>query len=416
MLNHGSFGACPRAILELQHQFQAELEARPIDFFTRRMQPLLDESRGALAELIGADPADLVFVSNVTAAANAVLRSLHFRPGDEILVTDHDYNAVRNVVRYVAEREGAKIVVASIPLPVDSSEQIVNAVLAAVTDRTRLAVLDHVTSPTALIFPVGELVRRLAERGVDAFVDGAHAPGMIPLDVRRIGAAYYGGNCHKWICAPKGAGFLWVRPDRQEGIQPPVISHGYNTPRAGRSRFQDAFDWPATTDPTPWFCVGRAIRFLHELPISHCSPPRTVALGKGTVPFSSNENWDSPPLTAGPSPGLNALMQRNHDLAMWARRMLRERLGLEPIGPEDMLGSMAAMRLPDDPQAVSPLDPATTPGPTHCLTIVLRDRHGIEVPVYHWPAAPRKILRISAQAYNSPDQYERLAEVLKPLL
>jgi isopenicillin-N epimerase len=430
MLNHGSFGSCPRPILELQQRFRAEMEARPVDFLTRRMPSLLDDSRATLAELIGADQADVVFVSNVTAAANAVLRSLRFRPGDELLVTNHDYNAVRNVVRYVAEREGAKIVVAPVPLPLDSPEQIVGAVLSCATDRTRLALLDHVTSPTALVFPIEELVRRLAERGVDTLVDGAHAPGMVPLDVRRIGAAYYGGNCHKWTCAPKGAGFLYVRPDRQEGIQPPVISHGYNTRRVGRSAFQDAFDWPGTIDPTAWFCVGPAIRWLDGL---FRDPPLPLGEGRGEgeslQSSASMEETRPTALTPCPSPkgrgetggagrfpGLDALMRRNHAQAVWARRVLCERLGLSPLCPERMLGSLAAVRLPDDPAGLIPVEDANNLGSLHCLTIVLRDRFSIEVPVFYWPAAPQKLLRISAQAYNAPEQYERLADVLAELL
>jgi isopenicillin-N epimerase len=205
MLNHGAFGACPRAVLELQQRLRAEMEQEPVGFFLRRMQPLLDESRRTLAALVGADPADLVFVRNATTGVNSVLRSLRFQPGDELLVTDHSYNACRNAVRFVAQRAGAQVVVAALPLPVESPRQIVDTVIARVTGRTRLAVIDHVTSPTAVVFPIEELVRQLRERNVDTLVDGAHAPGMIPLDLGRIGAAYYAGNCHKWLCAPKGS-------------------------------------------------------------------------------------------------------------------------------------------------------------------------------------------------------------------
>ncbi len=207
----------------------------------------------------------MVFVSNVTAAVNCVLRGLPLRSGDELLLTDHGYNACRNVADYVAGRAAARVVVASIPLPIQSPRQVVEAVLARVTDRTRLALLDHVTSPTAVVFPIAELVEELGRRGVDTLVDGAHAPGMLPLDLRRIGAAYYAGNCHKWLCAPKGAGFLHVRGDRRESLHPNVISHGYNVCTPGRSRFHDLFDWVGTIDPTPWMCVGEAIRYLGTL-------------------------------------------------------------------------------------------------------------------------------------------------------
>jgi isopenicillin-N epimerase len=381
MLNHGSFGACPSPILQRQAELRQQMETAPGAFLLRRLPELLDPSRRCLAALVGADPRNLVFVFNATAGVNAVLRSLRFRPGDELLVTNHGYNASSNVVRYVAQREGATLAVAKVPLPIASPGQVVEAVLARATGRTRLAVLDHVTSPTAVVFPVEELVRELARRGVDTLVDGAHAPGMVPLGLERLGAAYYVGNAHKWLCAPKGAGFLYVRPDRQEGLQPPVISHGYNQSRPGYSRFQDGFDWQGTADPTPWLCVGEAIGFL-------------AALLPG---------------------GFEGLMQRNHELAITARRMLCERLPLAPVCPEEMLGSMAAMTLPlEAGEGLAADTTATVPVPR--LGRQLLERCGIEVPVYYWPAAPQAILRISAQAYNSLAQYVRLADALEGLL
>ncbi|MCC6124985.1 MAG: aminotransferase class V-fold PLP-dependent enzyme [Pirellulales bacterium] len=405
-LNHGSFGACPLPVLEYQRQLKAELERESMEFLLRKSQPLIDRSRQVLCELVGADPTDLVFVGNATAGVNAVLRSLKFQPGDEILATAHDYNACRNAANYVAERAGAKVVEVPLPLPIDSPEQVVDAVLARVAPRTKLVMLDHITSPTAIVFPVAEIVRRLAERNIDVLIDGAHAPGMVPLDLRRLGAAYYTGNCHKWLCAPKGAGFLYVRRDRQQKIVPPVIGHGYNKARPGYTRFQDLFDWPGTFDPTPWICVGRSIEFLSGL-------------------------MDG---------GLSALMRRNNELAIWARRMLLERLcrtGFQPVNrgadcqsaqksrqvenlsyeaknpicPESMLGSMAAVILPFD--IGNRLDETTSPTPTHWLFNELRKMHGIEAVFYHFPTPPQGILRISAQAYNAPEQYERLAEALK---
>lgn len=381
MLNHGSFGACPRPVLELQNRLRERMERRPVPFLVRDMQPLLDESRNALSTLLGGKPQNMVFVSNVTAGVNAVLRSLRFAPGDELLVTDHGYNACSNVVRYVAQREGATVVVANIPTPVASPDQVVQAVLARATSRTRLAILDHITSPTAIIFPIEQLVRRLAERGIDTLVDGAHTPGMVPLDLERLGAAYYSGNCHKWLCTPKGAGFLYVRPDRQEGIQPPVISHGYNQPRVGYSPFQDYFDWPGTIDPTPWLCVSESIRFVSNL-----------------VPG-----------------GIEGLMRRNREQVIAARRMLCRRLPLTPVCPESMLGSMSAFHLPEVPAATAVADPAA-PVPLPRLGRVLGERFAIELPVFYWPAQPKVILRISAQVYNTSEEYERLGDALTELL
>jgi isopenicillin-N epimerase len=381
MLNHGSFGACPRPVLRRQAALRRQMEARPVRFLVQQMQPLVDRSRRALAETVGAEPENLVFVTNATAGVNAVLRSLRFQPGDELLLTNHGYNACNNVVRYVAQRQGATVAVAEIPIPFQSPEEITAALLAAATPRTRLVIVDHITSPTAAVFPIAEIVRQLDQRGVDCLVDGAHGPGMVPLDLKRLGAAYYTGNCHKWLCAPKGAGFLYVRPDRQEAIQPPVISHGYNQPRPGYSRMQDAFDWQGTFDPSPWLCVDRAISFL-----------------SGLVPG-----------------GLDGLIERNHQLAVAAQRMLCGRLPLRPVCAEGLLGSMAAFLLPDGAPGTAIADRgATVPLPQ--LNNRLADDFAIEVPVYYFPAPPQTVIRISAQAYNSMEQYQRLADVLEGIL
>src|SRR3989442_7514166 len=193
------------------------------------------------------------------------MRSRAFAPGDELLLTDHAYNACRNTIDFVAERSGARVVTVTLPFPVASPDAVLEAVLARVTPRTRLALLDHVTSPTGLVWPIERLIAALAERGIDVLVDGAHAPGMVPLDLSTLGATYYSGNCHKWICAPKGSAFLWVRRDRQAQVHPVTISHGANAVRAGRSRFRLEFDWTGTCDPTAWMSVPTAIDYVGSL-------------------------------------------------------------------------------------------------------------------------------------------------------
>jgi len=261
-LNHGSFGACPRPVLDVQQAWRDQLEAEPVRFLGRELNGRLATVREALGEFVGADPDDLALVTNATGGANAVIRSLRFEADDEIVTTDHEYNAILNVLRYVAERDGARVVVVGLPFPAISPDDVVERFMAAVTERTRLAVISHVTSPTALILPVERIVPELADRGIDTLVDGAHAPGMVALDLDALGAAYYTANLHKWVCAPKGSAFLHVRRDRQAGVRPGTISHGLNAPTDERSRFRLEFDWQGTLDPTPWLAVPAAIDFI----------------------------------------------------------------------------------------------------------------------------------------------------------
>ncbi|MBI3180859.1 MAG: aminotransferase class V-fold PLP-dependent enzyme [Myxococcales bacterium] len=373
-LNHGSFGACPVAVLEAQARFRERMEAEPVRFFVRELEPLWDRARAEVAAFLDCSPEDLAFVPNATAGVNAVLRSLSLSPGDELLVTDHAYNACRNALEHAASGAGARVAVAKVPWPVTSPAAVVRAVLAAVTERTRLALIDHVTSPTGLVLPAAELVSALSARGVDSLVDGAHAPGMLPLSVRAVGAAYYAGNFHKWVCAPKGAGFLHVRPDKQEAIRPLAISHGASSPRRDRSRFQLEFDWTGTDDPSAYLCVPEALSFMGAL-----------------LPG-----------------GWPEVMRRNRELALEARALLAKALGVSLPCPEEMVGSLAALPLPD-----GSTEPPATPLYSDPLQDALWERHGIEVPVVPWPAPPKRLLRIAAQLYNSIGQYERLARALE---
>jgi isopenicillin-N epimerase len=370
-LNHGSFGACPTEVLRHQATLRAEMETEPVRFLSRELDDRLDAARAALAAFVGSDPDDLAFVTNATSGVNAVLRSRVFAAGDELLTTDHAYNACRNTLNFVAERAGARVVVATVPFPVTSPDEVVDAVLAKVTRRTRLALLDHVTSPTALILPVERLIAELVARGVDVLIDGAHAPGMLPLNLATLGATYYSGNCHKWLCAPKGSAFLWTRRDRQPDVRPLTISHGANAVRPGRSRFRLEFDWTGTSDPTAWLTVPKALEYLGTL-----------------VPG-----------------GWPALMARNRALALDARRLLCVAAGTPPPCPDDMIGSLASVRLPDGSTEVG----WRRPDP---LQQRLFEDWRIEVPVMSWPAAPRRLVRISAQLYNRPEHYERLALAL----
>ena len=267
-LNHGSYGACPEPVLAEQRAWRDRMEAEPVQFLARELEGLLDEARLEVARFLGADAAGLAFVPNATSGVNAVLGSLRFSPGDEVLATDHEYNACLNALRRAAARDGASVAIAAVPFPIGDPGDAVEAVLAAVTPRTRFALISHVTSPTALILPIEELVRELAVRGIGVLVDGAHAPGMVPLaidDLARAGMDWYTGNGHKWLCGPKGSGFLWTREERRATTHPVVTSHGANDRRTDRSRYRMEFDWTGTADPTAYLTLPAAIRFMASL-------------------------------------------------------------------------------------------------------------------------------------------------------
>ena len=375
-LNHGSFGACPLPVQEAQQRLRKQLEREPVRFFMREYEDLLDNARRQLSAFVGADSSELAFIPNATTGVNAVLRSLQFESGDELLTTDHEYNACRNALDFIAERTGARVVVAKIPFPIDSPDQVVTAVMEGVSPRTRLALLDHVTSQTALVLPIQQLAHQLVERGVDTLIDGAHAPGMVSLNLPELGATYYTGNCHKWLCAPKGAAFLYVKHDKQSLIRPLTISHGANSPRTERSRFQLEFDWTGTDDPTAYLCVPEAIRFMGSL-----------------LPG-----------------GWRELMARNRDMALAARQLLCQALGVPVPCPPEMIGSMAVVPLPE--KAPGMVETRIIPS----LQDALFELFAIEVPVIPRLGLPKQLVRISAQLYNTLDQYEYLASALAQLI
>lgn len=374
-LNHGSFGACPRVVLEEQSRLRAQMEREPVRFFVRELPALLLRTREALGELLGASPEDLALVPNATYGVNTVLASLDFAPGDEVVVTDHEYNACRNVVAARAARTGARVVVAPVPFPIDRPEQVVEAIVGALSPRTKLVLIDHVTSQTGLVFPVDRVIAEAAARGIDVLVDGAHAPGMLPLDLTALGAAYYTGNLHKWLCAPKGAAFLHVRRDRQAGLRPLAVSHGANAPLGESSRFRVEADWTGTDDPT-----------------AHLAIPCAIATLSSLLPG-----------------GLDAVRAANKGLVLRARALLCEALRVAPPCPETMIGSLATVPLPDGD--------GPPKGPLH--VDALQDRlwfeHQIEVPIIPFPAPPKRLVRVAAQLYNRESDYARLVDALGAL-
>ena len=372
-LNHGSFGATPRLVLERQHRLRLELEADPTGFFLRRLPALLERTLETLAAFVGARPEDLALVPNATTGVNTVLRSVELADGDEVLLTDHEYPACRNAVFDRCRAAGARPVVARLPFPIDSEDEAVAAVVAGLGERTRLLLIDHVTSPSGLVLPVARIAQEARSRGVAVLVDGAHAPGMVALDVATLGVDWYAGNCHKWLCSPKGAGFLWVRPELRERLRPLVVSHGAT---ATEDRFRREFDWTGTFDPTAWLAVPAAIEVMGAL---------------------LDGGWP-------------AVRRANRVLAETARSLLCAGLGIAEPAPASMLGSLAAVPLPPgDGRTVPPFgfDPVQD---------TLFERFRIEAPVITWLPDPPRVLRISAQLYNSLDQYRHLAAALDELL
>ena len=347
-LNHGSFGACPIPVQKRQQELRDSLERDPVRFLARDLEYLLDEARRELASFVGAAPDGLAFVSNVTAGINAVLRSLRFSPGDQLVTTSHEYNASRNALsEFVAHLWAAEVVVADIPFPISSDEQVVDAIAGCLTSRTKLVLVDHVTSQTALVLPIARIVTAMESRGIEVLVDGAHAPGMVPINLEALGASYYAANLHKWVCAPKGSGFLYVRQDKRGKVRPTSISHGANSPRTDRSRYLIEFDWTGTGDPTPWLTVPEALRFVGSL--------------------------------AG---GWDGVRHANHALALTARDRICAALEIEKPAPDDMIGSMTSIPLPHGTKSPAPplyIDP---------LQERLLSEFSIEVPVFPFPRDP----------------------------
>jgi isopenicillin-N epimerase len=373
-LNHGSFGACPKVILELQTKLRYEMEREPVMWIGRELEGRLDSVRERLGAFLGADADDLAFVNNASMGVSTVLRSLDLKPNDELVTTNHVYGSCKNALYEVAEPRGARVVIAEVPFPITSSDVVVERVLSALTPRTKLILIDHITSATGLIFPVEQIVREAEARGIDVLIDGAHAPGMIELDLRSLNAAYYTGNCHKWLCTPKGSAVLHVRKDRQAKVRSMVVSHGARSPRQDRSRFRLDFDFPGTDDFTPFLCVPAGIDFL-----------------SGLYPG-----------------GLEQLRRENKAKVLAGREILLAKLGIDKPAPDAMIGSLVSMPLPDSNERPK----------RRIYHDVEQERlfeeKKIEVMIFPYPTPPKRLLRIAAQAYNSVEEYQKLAAELRP--
>jgi isopenicillin-N epimerase len=365
MLNHGSFGAMPRVVFEEHTAWRTRIENDPVEILGRQSPKLIDIAKSAVGDWLGMNPADFGLVTNATEGINCVLRSRPFTSGEELLTTNHVYNAVRQAMKYVAQRSGGGYREIDIPTPIESADAILRTIVSALSPRTRLLVIDHVTSPTAIVFPVAEIISACASRNVDVLIDGAHAPGMLDLNIAELGAAYYSGNLHKWAFAPKGCAFVWVRPDRQRDFHPTIISHNLG------KGLPAEFVWQGTRDFAAWFTIPRAIQFMADL-------------------------------------GWEIIFSHNHQMAVWVNQMLCESWQTASLSPLDgsMLGSMATVPLPP------PLDELTD-SQLGVLQSRLHDQYKIEVPLFRWQ---EKIhARPCCQIYNTQDDFDRLAKTIKTI-
>jgi isopenicillin-N epimerase len=363
-LNHGSFGATPRSVFEKYQAFQLELEREPVEFLGRRFNDLMRAAREPLAAYLNAAPDEIVYVPNATTGLNVVARSLDLKPGDEILSTNHEYGALDRTWRFLCGKTGATYINHTLPDPLESREQVVESLWSRVTDRTRVIFLSHITSPTALLFPVEEICARARSAGILTMIDGAHAPGQIPLDLKLIDADFYSGNCHKWMCAPKGSAFLYARKDKQSLVEPLIVSWGYESEMPSDSKFIDQHEWLGTRDYAPYLATPAAIEFMAQY------------------------DWSSV----------------QHDcrlLAREAQRRITDFSGGDPLTTKAYPNDLQMLTAP-----LPPCDPVVTQRR-------LFAEHHIEIPFIAW--GNRQWIRVSIQAYNSPDDVDRLIGALRDI-
>lgn len=372
-LNHGSFGACPGEVNGYRSCLLDRLETQPVDFILREYMPQIPEILEKLENFTGASPGSIVLVTNVTTGINTVLSNLSINPGDELITTGQEYFSSANILRTNAAKYDAKYVEVPIENPVSSSDQIIDSILSAVTPRTVLVLIDHISSPTGMIYPVREIVHTFDQLGIDVLVDGAHGPGMLPLNLDELGAAYYTGNCHKWMCAPKTSALLYVRSDKQRNFRPAVMSHVASEFDIEMSDFQIEFFWNGTIDPTPRMSIPFTIDFMESI---HPG-------------------------------GWTGIMNENHEKVIRAERLICERMGIEPSCPESMIGSMAAVSLPWR----SPSDLPPPEGIDPLQNWLLHEKQ-IEILVTFTTIPYSRFLRLSAQLYNSDAEFEYLCRSL----
>jgi isopenicillin-N epimerase len=370
-LNNGSYGVTPAVVGAAQRELQRRLEADPVRFFKSDLECYADDTRQALAKFVNVRAQDLALVSNGTFAVATVLNNLDLSPGDEILITDHEYMATMNELGKVCRATGARVVVAKVPFPEVTPEAVVESVVGAMTDRTKLVMVSHIASASAIIMPVKEIVQAAKARGIESFLDGAHTPGQIDLDIGDLDPTYYAASCHKWLATPKGTGFLYTSPSKQDGFKPMVLSCREHEKRADRKAYLCDFDYTGTNDYTGNLVV-----------------PVSIAHMGAQLPGG----WDE-------------LRQRNHDLVVHGAGFVCEAIGIEQVVPESMIGSMVGIPLP------GVCEPGSLMGEGLWDRLYLN--HGIQVPVWDLPGVHGRVMRVSGQLFNTVGDFELLAGALK---
>ena len=365
-LNHGSFGATPKMVFTEYQKWQKELEKQPVEFLGRRFTSLLAESRRILASFLSTQPGNIVYIPNTTMGINTIARFLRFNEEDEVVITDHEYGAVERTWRYLSQRYQFKLVVAPIRVPVFNPSEIVDSLFKCVNQHTRAICISHITSSTAMVFPVEEVCKKAKPLNVITIIDGAHVPGQIDLDISDIDPDFYVGNLHKWLCAPKGSAFLYASPRVQNLVEPLIVSWGWESENPGSSRFLDYLEWTGTMDISSYLSVPKAIEFV-----------QTYVLGKNR--------------------------SRCYELCANTQTEISNLTGLEPFHPTSstFIAQMAANPLP------ATID-------INLLKLTLYDRYRIEIPTILWQG--HKLIRASFQIYNNGDDAQALVDALKRIL
>ncbi len=372
-LNHGSFGATPSKVLQKQNQLQLEMEAEAVQFFIDKLPNLINESKLALANFVGTNTNNIVFTPNTTTGVNTILHSIVGKPGDAWLTTNHAYGACANAFKHFAKNQQCTVVTANIDYPIINEDAIIEAIEKSITPKTTIALIDFVTSASAIILPIKKIINLLQSKGIQVIIDAAHAPGMVDFNIDELQPDYFIANCHKWICSPKGSAFIYVAPQHQANIHPLVISHYNDMAPNTAAHWSNQFMWDGTHDYSAYICIKDALE---------------------TMPTFINDGWEN-------------IKKQNHELVWQAAAKIANKLQVNLPAPKEMIGSICNIPMPN---GEAPLQKFHS-------NVALKDKlfrlYNIEVPVFMFPNAPTQWLRISAQLYNSMEQYDYLLECLK---